>query len=155
MRAVRNFLLLLAAVTCGSDAVASDVECYDAKITAKPLNQVYTPYPSSTDVIVMSWPWFVDLKVKKVLEGDVPKRRITVLAVLHSEYPRKTRTFLLRRNTAGTFNLIRTQPSDVTRCDPGSDAAEPYIQPSEGRTLEDVRRESEVEIRRDELETDE
>ena len=82
-------------------ASASEVECYDAKVRAKAVAQIPTPYPrSDPDVIVMSWPWFVDLDVRRVIEGDVEKGRLETLAVLHSGYVRKTMTFYLRRNSA-------------------------------------------------------
>lgn len=131
-------------------AIASDVECYDAKIRAKPLAQVYTPIPEVEDAIVMSWPWFMDIRVKTVLEGEVPSRKITILAVLHSAYPSKTSTLLLRRNTAGGFNLIRTDPEEISRCPAGTEPAQPYIRPANGRTLDDYRREAEEEMRREE-----
>ena len=71
-------------------ASASDIECYDAKVRAKPVAQVPTVFPQSDDpsVIIMSWPWFVDLDVRRVLQGDVEKGRLETLAVLHTGYVR-------------------------------------------------------------------
>lgn len=149
MKAGLCVALVLAASCSSLGAAASDLECYDAKIRAKPLAQFYTPIPEIPGAIVMSWPWFIDLKVRKVLEGEVVGRKITILAVLHSAYPSKTQVFLLRRNTAGTFNLIREDPSQVSRCQPGTEAATPYLRPANGQTLDDARREAEKEWRRD------
>ncbi len=131
-------------------ASASDVECYDAKVRAKPFAQVPTVFPQSDDpsVIIMSWPWFVDLDVHRVLEGDVAKGRLETLAVLHTGYVRKTMTFYLRRNSAGTYNILRDDPEELERCPSNSLAATPYLRLSPDRTYADERREGEEEYRR-------
>lgn len=137
-------LLAILAAAGPSSATASDIECYDLKIRAKAIAQVPTVYPNDPDYIVISWPWFVDLKVKKVLEGELSQSRITVLAVLHVPYVTKTRTWLLRHNTIGTFNLIRSD-EPLPRCAINATAVQPYIRPAEGKTLDDYRREGEAE----------
>lgn len=148
MRSRTKSLLAILGLTFSSGAMVSDIECYDAKIRAKPIAQIPTVYPNDPDYIVISWPWFLDLKVRKVLEGKVPQSKITVLAVLHGAYAEKTATWLLRRNTAGGFNVIRTEPSSVRRCEADAGAARPYLRPEAGRTLEDYRREGEEALRR-------
>ncbi|MGC1469384.1 MAG: hypothetical protein WA793_08380 [Sphingorhabdus sp.] len=119
----------------------SDIDCYDVKIRAKPVAQIPTVYPDDDpEYIVISWPWFVDLKITKVLEGEIRKSQITALAVLHTGYVRKSRIWFLRRNTAGFFNIIRTEPSRLVRCDPDTPAANPYLRPGAGETYESYRR---------------
>jgi hypothetical protein len=132
-------------------ASASDAECYDAKVRAKPLAQIPSVYPRSDDpdVIVMSWPWFLDLRIKRVVDGEVPRPEITALIILHTSMVAKTRTFLLRRNTLGGFNVIRAfEPDLVKRCPPDSAAVEPYLRPGPTQTLDDLRREGEAEYLR-------
>jgi hypothetical protein len=130
-------------------ASASEVECYDAKVRAKAVAQIPTPYPrSDPDVIVMSWPWFVDLDVRRVIEGDVEKGRLETLAVLHSGYVRKTMTFYLRRNSAGTYNILRHDPDELERCPSDALPALPYLRPGPDRTYEDERRAGEELYRR-------
>jgi hypothetical protein len=137
-------LLAILAAAGPSSATASDIECYDLKIRAKAIAQVPTVYPNDPDYIVISWPWFVDLKVTKVLEGELSQSRITVLAVLHAPYITKTRTWLLRHNTIGTLNLIRSA-EPLPRCAINAAAVQPYIRPAVGKTLDDYRREGEAE----------
>ena len=131
-------------------ASASDIECYDAKVRAKPVAQVPTVFPQSDDpsVKIMSWPWFVDLDVRRVLQGDVEKGRLETLAVLHTGYVRKTMTFYLRRNSAGTYNILRDDPEELERCPSNSLAATPYLRLGPDRTYADERREGEEEYRR-------
>lgn len=89
----------------------------------------------------MSWPWFIDLEVERVLDGEFNEKKLTALAVLHTNYISKTRVFLLRRNMLGGFNLLRPEkPESLTRCDAGVAAMVPYIRPAEGQSLEDYRR---------------
>jgi hypothetical protein len=148
MKPHTNSLLAILGMAFSSGAMASDVDCYDAKIRARPTAQIPTVYPDDPEYIVISWPWFLDLKVKTVLEGKVLPTKITVLAVLHNPYRDKTRLWLLRRNTAGSFNVIRNEASSVPRCKAGTDAAQPYLRPGEGKTFEDYRREGEEALRR-------
>ncbi len=148
MKSRTKSLLAILGMAFSSGAMASDIECYDAKIRAKPTAQIPTVYPDEPDTIVISWPWFLDLKVKRVIEGKVLPSKITVLAVLHNPYQDKIRTWLLRRNTAGSFNVIRTEPSSVSRCKADANAARPYLRPEAGKTLEDCRREGEEALRR-------
>lgn len=144
----RTGILLAFLVTAEpASATTSDIECYDLKIRAKPIAQVPTVYPNDPDYIVISWPWFVDLKVTEVIEGELPQTTITALAVLHTYYIPKTRKWLLRRNAIGTFNLIRTA-EPLPRCPTSAAPAQPYLRPADGKTLDDYRREGEAEYAR-------
>jgi hypothetical protein len=148
-KALLRTSLVLWLISLSNHALAADLERYDAKVRAKADAQVATPFPSDPDYIVISWPWFLDLNVTRVLEGDVPQKKITVLAVLHTAYISKTRTWLLRRNTLGTFNVLRiAEPESIPRCGADAEPAEPYIRPAEGKSLEDYRREGEEDLRR-------
>ena len=130
-------------------ASATDIVCYDAKVRAKPVAQVPTVFPQSDDpnVIIMSWPWFVDLDVRRVLEGDVEKGRLETLAVLHTGYVRRTMTFYLRRNSAGTSNILRDDPDDLERCPSNALPATPYLLLGPDRTYAAERREGEERYR--------
>ncbi|WP_197273851.1 hypothetical protein [Citromicrobium sp. JL477] len=131
-------------------ASASGIECYDAKVRAKPVAQVPTVFPRSEDmnVIIISWPWFVDLDVRRVVEGDVEKGRLEALAVLHTGYVRKTMTFYLRRNSAGTYNILRHDADELERCPSNALLATPYLRLGPDRTYADERREGEERYRR-------
>ncbi|MBA4164612.1 MAG: hypothetical protein C0510_08280 [Erythrobacter sp.] len=151
MRRIFAGLSIFIGLAATSSATADDGECYDVKVWARPVSQVPSVLSQSDDpnVIIMAWPWFIDLEVKRVLEGDLSEKKVTVLAVLHTSYVSKARTWLLRKNSAGSFNLIRSaKPSKVPRCKADSEPMRPYIRPSEGRTLEDYRREGEEELKR-------
>jgi hypothetical protein len=124
-------------------------ECFDLKIRAKPVAEIPTEIVHEPDYIVMSWPWFVDLEVKRVLEGDFKEKQLTALAVLHSGYARKTRVFLLRRNTLGGFNIFRhEQPETLQKCDASITPMRPYLRPADGKSLEDYRRAGEQWLER-------
>ncbi|WP_143255932.1 hypothetical protein [Altererythrobacter xiamenensis] len=131
-------------------AVAQDSECYDLKVRARAVSQVPTPIPNEPGYIVIGWPWFVDLKVKKVIDGELQQRKIETLAVLHSSYVSKTRTWLLRRNNLGGFNVLRVpEPDRVERCGSLEPPANTYLTPPVGRTLSDERRAAEEMWKRD------
>lgn len=132
------------ALALSSAATAGELECYDAKVRARPVAQIPTVIPQEEGYIIISWPWFVDLSISKVLEGEVNQSQVTVLAVLHNRYLDKTRTWLLRRNALGMFNVLRPEnPDALPRCDASVAFAEPYIRPGAGQTLDDYRREGE------------
>ena len=119
-----------------TSSTVNETDCYDLKVRAKPVGQFPTPFPNDPNYIVISWPWFVDLEVSRVIDGRLNDPEILALAVLHSGYVDKTRTFLLRENTLGEYNILRlADPQKSKRCDQGSDRPEPYLRPSEGETL--------------------
>lgn len=120
--------------------------CFDALVSAHIVRQVPSavPHLDGDDVIIMSWPYFIDLNIVRVLEGEAPIGRSTMLSVQHT-YWRKglgTRKWWLRRNQLGGFNILRKEDNDqLVRCAQGSPAVDPHISPGEGRTLEDLIRE--------------
>jgi hypothetical protein len=123
-------------------------DCYDAIVSARASNQVPSVYPDGGDEIVISWPWFVDLQINRVIEGRVKVRKLTVLAVLHGAIPSGSRRWWLRKNTAGGFNMLRfDEDSPLDQCSMVMPPARPYLQPAEGRSLADLRRDGEKAYR--------
>ena len=146
MKRVVAVLALLTGLATSSAALASDDVCYDLKVEATPMAQIPSEFPDDDpEVIVISWPWFVDLKIKRVLEGTAPSKSISTLAVLHGAFPPKKRVWFLRRNTAGSFNVIRQDPRTLSRCAQGLGDAKPYLVPPVGKTYKDFRQEAEAE----------
>ena len=118
----------------------NEPDCYDLKVRAKPVGQFPTPFPNDPNYIVISWPWFVDLEVSRVIDGRLDDSKISALAILHSGYVDKPRTWLLRENTLGKYNILRlAEPGKSKRCVQGVDRPEPYLRPSEGETLASLR----------------
>lgn len=127
-------------------AQASDVVCYDAEVVANIARQTPTDVPECGDCIIMSWPWILELDVHRVQSGRVGRGPIVALSVQHSYYRRDLvgRRWLLRRSTLGVFNVLRVTKDETSgRCPAGTPRARPYIQPEQGETLEDIRREGE------------
>lgn len=136
--------LLIAAILIGiasPSAVLAQPTCYDAKVRARPIDQIPSEIPDcGSDCIIMSWPWFVDLQVKRVIDGALPSKMIRVLTVQHTYRVSREGTWLLRRNAAGNFNALATEDeSTPARCSADAEPAEPYIRPSDGHTLDDLR----------------
>ena len=124
------------------------MDCYDLKVRAKAVGQFYTPYPDDDDPnnITLSWPWFVDLEVTRVIDGQLDDRQISALAVLHSAYGPETQTWLLREHTLGGYNILRlSEPEKSKRCASGEALPDPYLRPSQGDTLESLRERAVVE----------
>ena len=145
-------LTILAAAAPFAVAAASEAEaepdCFDAAVSASIVRQVPTLHPDcGKDCIIMSWPWFVELDVERVEEGEAPTGRLTVLTVQHTYYVRDlgVRHWWLRRNAHGGFNMLRLgarpRPS---RCAKGTPPARPFIRPGPGRTLRELMREGEA-----------
>jgi len=150
-KATLSTLSLFFGLPAAIPAGASEIECYDAKVWAKPVAQIPSAYPrdDDPDVIIISWPWFLDLKIQRVLDGDVERGTVTALAVMHNNYVKKNRTWLLRKNTVGMFNVVRSDsPASIRRCNPDTLPAKPYITPAPDKTYADLRREGEEEYRR-------
>jgi len=147
--------VVLAAATFAFSAPAAaeeaQMECFDALVSARIVRQVPSEMPDCGEgCIVMQWPWFLDLRVRRVLEGEAQRGNLTVLSLQHSDYRSDlgTRRWWLRRNSQGGFNLLRRNPDDrPPRCAPGSPPAPAYIRPSASRTLADYRREAEAALR--------
>lgn len=143
----------MAMTTSGvSSAMAKEADCYDAEVSARIVSQIPTVFPDSDDGwIVMSWPWIVDLDVSRVHSGNARRGRLTVLAVLHTYYRRDlgSRRWKLRRNDLGGFNLLSGAEDVTVRCPADQPPATAYIKPSDGQTLEDLRREGREHYNRD------
>jgi hypothetical protein len=117
-------------------------DCFDALVIAHVVGQTPSVIPECDDCIVMRWPWFLDLKVQRVIEGHAAKGRVTVLSVQHSGYRSQTRRWWLRRNSIGGFNLLgEASARNLMQCPAGSPPAVAYITPGAGKTLADLRRE--------------
>jgi len=144
--------LIAASLVCGSAAARAEnsQDCIDALVSAKIVRQIPSPFPDcGDDCIIMSWPWFVDMKIKRVLRGRAPTGKVTVLAVLHTSYRKDlpSREWALRRNDLGGFNLIRTSDArPLPLCPENAPPASPYIRPKDGESLADVIRDSQRDI---------
>lgn len=138
-------LAVFAGITCDvGAAMAQEAECYNAEVSARIVSQTPTVFPDcGDDCIVISWPWILDLDVLRVHSGDASRGRLTVLAVLHTDYRRDlgSRRWKLRRNDLGGFNLLRGAENLTARCADDQVPATAYIKPADGQTLEDLRRE--------------
>jgi hypothetical protein len=139
------------AAVCSSSARAEENSagpgCFDALVSARIVRQTPTVIGECGDTcIIVEWPWIVDLDVRRVLEGNAPSGRITVLTIQHTYYRRGLAAgrWWLRRNSLGTFNVIRTEALRPRRCETGMAPAPAYYRPSDGQTLEDLRREGEA-----------
>jgi hypothetical protein len=124
------------------------VECYDAEVSARIVAQVPTIPPTFDDgSIVMRWPWFVDLDVRKVRAGQAPRGIISTMAVQHT-YWRKdlgVTRWHLRRNSHGGFNLLGSaKGKDRPRCASDAPPARPYIRTDDPAMLDTLRREGEA-----------
>ena len=143
--------LLAGPATTASAQIDRSLECIDALVSAKVTRQIPSVFAGcGNDCIVVSWPWFIDLKVERVLKGRAPLGRMTIQAVLHTSYRSNlgTRPWALRRNDLGGFNLIRTSdPKRLPFCTDSTGPASPYIRPGKGRTLDDLMREGEQAYR--------
>lgn len=122
-------------------------ECFDAAVSARITQQVPSVPPGcGDDCIITHWPWFVDLEVQRVLQGEAPTGPLTVLSVQHTYWSSDLgfRRWWLRRNAQGGFNLLGLDEEVMPiRCPEGTAPASAYITPGEGITLEEVRRHGE------------
>lgn len=140
---IRN-ALLTAAILIGlaaPSAALAEPACYDAKVRARPVDQIPSEIGDcGSDCILMSWPWFVDLRVKRVIDGALPSKMIRALTVQHAYRVSREGTWLLRKNTAGGYNVLASEDrSPLARCSAEVVPAESYIRPSDGHTLDDLR----------------
>ncbi len=122
------------------NAALAEPACYDVKVRARPVDQVPTEIEDcGGDCIVMSWPWFVDLQVKHVIDGALPSSTVRVLTVQHTHRVSREETWLLRKNTAGGFNVLAPEDPTMALCSAEIAPAGPYIRPGSGQTLDDLR----------------
>lgn len=142
-------LSLLLMVGSGGPLPAKTVaesECFDTEITARVVAQVPTVVPEPDDgSIIVRWPWFLDLEVRRAGAGKAKKRRVTVLAMRHTWSSDRTfRRWRLRRNDQGTFNLLGLAAyTRLPRCTPEAPPAAAYIRPAKDQTLDSLRQEGE------------
>jgi len=83
--------------------------CIDAVVVARILEYRWEPIPDmGPDVIVMRWPWEVDIDVQQVVLGDLPRGRLTIGATLHTGYNDELRrpAFFLTRTGAGGWYVV-------------------------------------------------
>jgi hypothetical protein len=148
----RNFrhpiiaILLAISASPGRASDATEGECFDAEVSASIVHQTPTLIPDCDDCIIMSWPWILDLRVRRVSRGSVALGPITVLTVQHTYFRTNVRPlrWWLRRNMLGTFNAVmKSEAGALPPCPSGAPAARPFIQPAVGTTLDDLRREGE------------
>jgi hypothetical protein len=143
-------LSLLFTASMAGDAAEEAVspECYDVAVKAKVIDQVPSIMPICDDCIIMHWPWFLDLKVAKVLEGKLGEKVVTVLNMQHTYRRSRYGAWWLRRNTAGGLNVVQrgTNGEPPVRCGPTMPPVKPYIQ-SKNKTLDELRSEGIGEYR--------
>lgn len=142
---VRLLCLLSCLGMAGSVAAAPQTgKCYDLKVEAKPIEQVPSEIPSCDDCIVMRWPWFVDLAVKRVEEGNWRGRTVSVLTLQHTYRVSRYSTWLLRRNDAGGYNVVHPEDDErLARCAPEIAPARAVLRPGPGQSLESLRADAE------------
>jgi hypothetical protein len=147
--AVLSAMIFACALPAVAQGHADDTfDCYDVRVSARIVRQVPSAYPDCGDgCIVTSWPWFIDLDVGRVLDGVLSDRKLSVLTIQHTSFRAGLgfRRWLLRRNTLGGYNAIAFfEPKEIRRCDADAAPMEPYLRPSNGKTLSDLRREGEA-----------
>jgi hypothetical protein len=118
----RIILTSFAALVCSVSALAAELPeaaqaeiapdprplCIDAVVLARFVKYHPTDIPDlGPDVIVVNWPWNVDIEVRTVLLGDLGRGRLTIGAWLHATFNDKLRqpVLFLSRTTAGGWYL--------------------------------------------------
>lgn len=93
-----------------------------------------------SDCIIMSWPWFVDLRVKCVVEGYLLSKLVRTLTVQHIYRLSHEGTWLLRKNTAGGYNAVVPEGGvGLSRCSDGIASFEPGIRPGDEHAFNNPR----------------
>lgn len=142
IRHLRPWLCFLFATASVSEpaSAAPGPECYDLKVDARVVAQVPSEIPECDDCIIMQWPWFLDLQVKRVVDGEWTGGTLTVLAVQHTYLRSRYGTWLLRKNDAGGYNVLRSGGDDKPlRCRTGTKPAVAYLRPEPNRNLDETR----------------
>lgn len=138
----------LAASGCATSAAVTSAqrteECFDVLVLAKVVGQVPSDYAQSDDgYIVMSWPYFIDLNIDRVIEGQIEARKITALSVRHTYWRSDlgARRWWLRRNTASGYNILRIEDgAKPPQCPQGAAPDRAYLEPAPGQTLDEMRK---------------
>ncbi len=144
---MKRSAVLLSWLLFASPALADDAgpeACYDAIVLATIVDQVPSIPPELEDgSILLRWPWFIDLNVEQVIEGEVPPGPLSVLSMQHSYWQADARPgrWALRRNEDGGYNLLdSTGGPKRGRCAPGASPAPAFLYPADGQSLQDMRR---------------
>jgi hypothetical protein len=117
----RATLLRLAALAVwlvgAAPASAEDRLCFDVAVVAsieryRPTDIWDAQRALGDDVIVMYWPWFLDIEVEKVVVGVERRSRLRVTALLHAQYIAEISRFLLllRREPDGSYFVVGRDP---------------------------------------------
>jgi hypothetical protein len=122
------------AASCGTPA-----DCYDVAVVARPIEQIPSVAAKCDDCLIRYWPWFVDLKIKRVVEGNIDRKSLRVLTIQHTWWTPRYGTWWLRKNSLGGFNADRGKDGRLSRCPVDAPPAAPYIKPSANDTLDDLR----------------
>ena len=138
----------LAASGCATSAALTSAqqagECFDVLVLAKVAGQVPSDTAQSDDgYIIMSWPYFIDLNIDRVIEGQIEARTITALSVQHTYWRSDlgARKWWLRRNTVSGYNILRIEDgAKLPKCPQGAAPDRAYLEPGPGQTLDDMRR---------------
>lgn len=132
---------------------ASATECVDAEVFARVAKETPTlAGDCGDDCTVVAWPWIIDLQVQRVYRGDLQRGPLTVLAIQHTDRrpDRRSHRWLLRRNTLGNFNIVQAEAGErLPPCPVDAPPARPFIQPGDGTTLDDLKREGQAYYGRD------
>lgn len=119
-------------------------ECFDALVVAKVVGQVPSDFVNSDDdYFIISWPYFIDLDIVRVVKGQVEGKKITALSVQHTYWRRDlgARKWWLRRNTASGYNILRIENgARPPKCPQGVAPDRAYLEPAPGQTLDEMRK---------------
>lgn len=148
---LRSFAIALASLaalgwptSATSSSPPEAQQCFDALVVAKVVGQVPSDFSDSDDdYLVMSWPYFIDLDIVRVVEGHIEANKITALSVQHTYWRRDlgARRWWLRRNTANGYNILRIENgAEPPKCPQGAAPARAYLEPAPGQTLDEMRK---------------
>jgi hypothetical protein len=125
--------LTVATPALAEDSLAEEGRCFDVAVVAsihgyQPTDIEAVERELGGDVIVMRWPWFLDIEVEKGLVGTEPRRRLRVTASLHTQFRGEISHFLMlmRRKRDGTYYVVGLDPYIVR------DHAGRFVRPVEG-----------------------
>ncbi|MXO68037.1 hypothetical protein GRI72_04230 [Altererythrobacter marinus] len=135
------------AALTGAGPGSSARDCFDALVLAEVVGQVPGDFPDPEyNGHVMSWPYFIDLRIERVVAGQIIDGEIAALSVQHSYWRDDlgTRKWWLRRNAQGTYNILRIEGGARPGMCPAGEAPAPaYLTPGPGQTLDDLRKAAE------------
>ena len=133
---------------CTPAAMAHADDCYDLKVKATVLEQIPSPAPQPDDPnsILLQWPWFIDLRIERIIEGSGEVEMVTALSVQHTSVLWfGERVWHLRRNSVGTYNIVWPENDPDNQAPPWGLCGETalpdrsYLTPAEGQSLADIR----------------